>query len=187
MSTERIKLQQLSRTISHALRHEPWVYELEIEQDGWITLSSLLSALRKEKDEWSDLNQCDIENMIRNSPKKRHEICGGKIRALYGHSLFGKFEKELAEPPQFLYHGTSNIAAEKIKIEGLISMSRQYVHLSIDLETATQVGQRKAKRPKILKIRAYEGFESGLRFYRGNDYVWLADSVPPDFISFSEK
>ena len=26
----------LSRVVSHALRHEPWLYELELDEDGWV-------------------------------------------------------------------------------------------------------------------------------------------------------
>ncbi|WP_189534180.1 RNA 2'-phosphotransferase [Paludibacterium paludis] len=45
----------LSRTASHALRHEPWLYELELDDKGWVPVEELLSALRSEKPEWSAL------------------------------------------------------------------------------------------------------------------------------------
>jgi putative RNA 2'-phosphotransferase len=61
-------------------------------------------------------------------------------------------------------------------------MGRQYVHLSVDTATATQVGRRKANEPVILRIRAGDAHGMGVRFYRGNDLVWLADAVAPAFI-----
>lgn len=30
-------LPKLSRAVSHALRHEPWLYELELDGEGWTT------------------------------------------------------------------------------------------------------------------------------------------------------
>lgn len=38
----------LSKTVSHALRHEPWLYELELDDEGWVAVSQLLESLRSE-------------------------------------------------------------------------------------------------------------------------------------------
>jgi putative RNA 2'-phosphotransferase len=62
-------------------------------------------------------------------------------------------------------------------------MRRQYVHLSIDVETAIQVGRRKARPPVVIQVRAGEAASRGVRFYRGNDMVWLADTVPPEYLA----
>jgi putative RNA 2'-phosphotransferase len=105
-----------------------------------------------------------------------------RIRALYGHSTPQKLLKEPAAPPAILFHGTAPKTVALIRKEGLRPMGRQYVHLSADIPTATQVGRRKAKDPVILPIRAAEAHEAGMRFYRGNDLVWLADAVAPAFI-----
>ena len=35
----------VSRVISHALRHEPWLYELELDDAGWVPVAALLTAL----------------------------------------------------------------------------------------------------------------------------------------------
>ncbi len=107
--------QVLSKTISHALRHQPWLYELELDEEGWVSIESLLASLGREKAEWLDLSQVDLAKMIALSDKKRHEIHNGKIRAIYGHSLPGKLVKTLAEPPLVLYHGTSSEAAKTIR------------------------------------------------------------------------
>jgi putative RNA 2'-phosphotransferase len=179
-----IEFLKLSKTISHALRHEPWLYELELDGEGWVSINSLLVSLQQERDEWANLGENDLAEMIASSNKKRHEIYNEKIRALYGHSLPGKLSKRLAEPPRILYHGTSSNATEIIRIQGLKPMSRQYVHLSVDIETAKQVGLRKTKQPVILEVKSYEGYQAGLKFYQGNDYVWLADCVLPEFINF---
>jgi putative RNA 2'-phosphotransferase len=172
----------LSRAVSHALRHEPWLYELELDEEGWVPVEELLDTLRKEKPEWSSLQRDDLREMIAQSDKQRHELYDDKIRARYGHSIPGKLQKEQAAPPEWLYHGTSPDAASVVRVDGLRPMARQYVHLSSDVETAHKVGVRKAKVPVILTIRAREAFTHGVNFYRGNDNVWLADEIPPAFI-----
>jgi putative RNA 2'-phosphotransferase len=172
----------VSRTMSHALRHEPWLYELELDDAGWVPVEALLAALRAEKSEWAALNETDLVQMMAQAEKQRYEMRDGRIRALYGHSTPQKLSKQPAAPPEILFHGTAPKTVALIRKDGLRPMGRQYVHLSVDTATATQVGRRKAKDPVILRIRAAAAHGAGVRFYRGNDMVWLADAVAPDFI-----
>ncbi len=175
-------LSDLSRVVSHALRHEPWLYELELDDAGWVSVDGLLAAVRVEKPTWASLSEADLAQMIEQSEKKRHELRDGKIRALYGHSVPHKLSKEAAQPPAVLYHGTAPATVALIKESGLRPMGRQYVHLSADTATAEQVGKRKAGKPVILSVRAGDAYRAGVPFYLGNDQVWLADMIGPEFI-----
>jgi putative RNA 2'-phosphotransferase len=177
---------QLSKVMSHALRHQPWIHELELDEQGWVDVESLLAALRIEQDIWRDVDQSDLARMMADADKQRFEIRGTRIRAMYGHSLPGKLMKLACEPPALLYHGTSPQAAAQIRELGLSPMGRQYVHLSADRETAISVGRRKARQPLILLIRATEAYGNGAAFYRGNEKVWLADEVSPQFIEMRQ-
>lgn len=176
-------LVKLSRAVSHALRHEPWVYELELDINGWVPTNALIQSLRREYATWSQLNEADLERMVAASEKKRHEILDGKIRAYYGHSTPQKLARNCSDPPAILYHGTSPETFGVIRKEGLKPMGRQYVHLSVDSDTATKVGERKASTPIILRIDAKAAAASGIPFYHGNEMVWLADAIPPAFIT----
>jgi putative RNA 2'-phosphotransferase len=60
-------------------------------------------------------------------------------------------------------------------------MSRHHVHLSPDAETAATVGSRRGK-PVILQIAAGEMAEAGHQFMQTGNDVWLAETVPPEFI-----
>ena len=182
----KISYSDLSRTVSHALRHEPWVYELRLDSDGWVAVESLLKSLRTLKPEWSDLRLDHLEKMITQSDKKRHELSGNKIRALYGHTIPNQLEKEPVEPPEILYHGTAPETAELIRNEGLQPMDRQYVHTSSEIDTAKNVGLRKSKEPVILVINAKQAYQAGISFYKGNDKIWLSDLIPPEFIKFPD-
>ena len=176
-----VKLDELSKILSHALRHEPWLYELELDDEGWVSLGAVLGALREQRAEWWDLSRADVERMIESSAKRRHELVGDRIRALYGHSVPGKLRRERAAPPAVLFHGTSPGAAKAIMHDGLRPMSRQYVHLSVDTAMAREVGRRKSRTPVLIEIDAARAHEAGVAFYEGNEKVWLADVVPVRF------
>lgn len=173
---------RLSKTIAKALRHSPWLFELEVDEEGWTPVEDLLAALARERKEWRDLTGADLAELIAQSEKKRYEIRDGKIRAYYGHSLPGKLAKTPAKPPDILYHGTTAEALDAIRQSGLKPMRRQYVHLSMDEKTANLVARRKRGQMVILEIRAGEAHREGVKFYLGNDMVWLADAIPPAHI-----
>lgn len=176
---------KLSKEVSYALRHAPWEYELELDKNGWVPIDQLLQALRQSA-EWKHVESDDLKNMIEKSKKKRHEIKGNSIRALYGHSVPMKIEKEEAVPPKVLYHGTAHKFLPEIKKAGLSPMARQYVHLSEDIETAALVGKRKDQHPIILMINTENARGKGVKFYIGNEKVWLADRIPSEFIEVAE-
>ena len=175
----------LSRIVSHALRHEPWIYELELDEAGWVPVDGLLRALRDLR-RWQDVTRDDVERMVATSDKRRYEIDGDRIRARYGHSVPGRIALVEATPPDVLFHGTSPTAWASIRTRGLVPMGRQYVHLSVDGATAVQVGRRKSDAPVILRVRAGEASRAGVQFWRGNDMTWLVDAVPPPYLAESE-
>ncbi|WP_396136430.1 RNA 2'-phosphotransferase [Clostridium sp. SHJSY1] len=172
---------KLGKEISYALRHAPWEYELELDEGGWVSVEQLLTAL-KENSKWESITKEDLEYIIKNSDKKRYELVDEKIRALYGHSVPMKILKESQEPPDVLFHGTARRFMESIKNLGLQPKGRQYVHLSADIETAFQVGKRHDNKPVLLMIDAKKAWKDGIKFYLGNDKVWLADYVPSKYI-----
>ena len=63
-------------------------------------------------------------------------------------------------------------------------MSRQYVHLSKDKETAIKVGSRRGK-PIVLKINAPKMFLDGYKFYLSKNDVWLIDEIPTNYIELN--
>lgn len=172
----------LSRAVSHALRHEPWLYELELDEEGWVPVDQLIDALRAKGGGWESIDRSSLDRMLTTAAKRRHELEDDRIRALYGHSLAGRIQKRPAVPPARLFHGTAPQTWAVIKVDGLLPMGRQHVHLSVDRETAMSVGRRKSASPVIVTIDAAVAASSGVTFYAGNDLVWLADSVPAEFI-----
>lgn len=80
-------------------------------------------------------------------------------------------------PPDILYHGTGVKYCSSINKQGLIPKSRLYVHLSKDIETATNVGSRHGE-SFIYKVRAKDMYDDGYKFFLSQNGVWLTKEVP---------
>jgi putative RNA 2'-phosphotransferase len=173
---------RLSKIISHALRHEPWLYGLELDAQGWVDVDELLTALAAADSRWLGLTEQDLASLIERSAKRRHELRAGQIRALYGHSTLERITKPPEQPPEMLYHGTSPLKIPAIRKEGLRPMRRQYVHLSTTEAIAREVGRRKHTEPTVLRVLADKAWRSGTVFYKGNELVWLAEHIGPEFL-----
>ncbi len=169
--------------MAHALRHAPQNYGLTLDNKGWTDVEKLIQGLKDHSNRFKNLTIHDLEGLIEKSNKKRFEIKNGKIRATYGHSLRAKIHKTPAVPPKILYHGTTYKAAKNILKIGLKPMGRQYIHLSIDIESANEVGLRRTKKPIIIKIEAREAHDAGISFYKEKDGIWLSDAIPIEFIT----
>ena len=173
---------KLGKEITYALRHAPWEYELEMDDKGFVDIQQLLLAINEENKYSKTVDKSDIIKVMEVSNKKRLEIVGEKIRAMYGHSFPMQIKYQEGQPPAILYHGTAKKFLLSIKKEGLKPMSRQYVHLSEDIETAKMVGKRRDSDPVILYIDTVEAIKAGVKFYKANDKVWLCKQLPPQFI-----
>lgn len=176
----------LSKEISYALRHAPHEYGLCLDEYGWASVDALILALRGQG-RFKSLTLSDIEKMIEASEKKRHQMIDEKIHALYGHSTEEKITKYPVQPPDILYHGTAHKFMENILAVGLIPKERQYVHLSEDNAMAITVGKRRDENPVVLKIDSKQAWESGIKFYLGNENIWLSDNIPAKYISFMKN
>ncbi|SDY83984.1 RNA 2'-phosphotransferase [Herbiconiux ginsengi] len=177
-----MKSETISRAVSHALRHAPEQYGLELDAEGWVPVSDLVDALRRQGVEWSDIDAADVQLMIETSAKRRHELRDGRIRAFYGHSVATAIQHTEARPPAVLFHGTSPDAWAAIRLDGLRPMARQNVHLAADLDTAILVGRRKAPEPIVLEVDTVRALDSGSQFWLGNDSIWLSDFIAAQFI-----
>lgn len=173
----------ISKKMSYALRHNPGKYGLILDDDGSADMDSFLRAMNEMHHFDPLLTEERIRDVMAHTDKQRFAIENGRIRALYGHSFQVKIEKKAVKPPDVLYHGTARRFVKSIIEKGLLPMGRQYVHLSADIEMAQQVGKRRDANPAILMIDAGRACADGLKFYEGNDRVWLADEVPPEYIS----
>lgn len=173
----------LSKTMSYALRHNPQEFNLILDKQGWTNINSLLEGIRNNSDKYSTITIDNISKIVSEDKKKRYEINGDKIRAVYGHSISKKIEKQVSKPPKILYHGTTPEFYNKIKDEGLKHMQRQYVHLSLDIDTAIIVAKRRTNTPVLLSVDCEKASNNGINFYKESTGIWLSDDIPSKYLS----
>ena len=88
-----------------------------------------------------EINREILEEIVRTDNKQRFTFNEDKtkIRTNQGHSIPVDVELPEAVPPDRLWHGTGEKYVASIDQQGLIPESRLYVHLSVDVATATKV------------------------------------------------
>lgn len=173
--------ERISKIISYALRHKPEEFGLVLRQQGFTDLELLIHSVNQK--EGLTLTEEWVLSILDRSAKKRWEIQGKEIRAIYGHSTAEKIRKTPSNPPEYLYHGTSQRFLAKILKAGLLPKERQYVHLSQNQETALEVGKRRDETPILFEVSAGKAAESGILFYQEQDGIWLADSIPAEYLN----
>ena len=173
---------KISKLLSLVLRHSPQTIHLKMDKEGWVEIEELIRNLKVYKG--IRINTETLFCIVKENDKQRFAVspCGEKIRANQGHSVAVDLGLERRVPPAALYHGTAERFADIILSDGLKPMSRQFVHLSVDEETAVRVGKRHGK-PVVLRIDAQKMHEDGHAFYLSDNNVWLVSFVPNGYIS----
>ncbi len=165
----------ISKYISLILRHKPEVINITLDEHGWADVQKLIDALK--------IDMPTLERIVSTDSKQRYSFNDDKtlIRANQGHSVNVDVELERVTPPEILYHGTGEKFAARIEREGLIPKSRLYVHLSGDVETARNVGQRHG-RPVVFEVMSGKMHDDGWEFFLSVNGVWLVRKVPPEYL-----
>ena len=173
-------LTEISKFISLILRHKPEAIGISLDSHGWADVNELIEGVAKQN---KGFNMTMLEEIVRTDNKQRYSFNDDKtkIRANQGHSVKVDVELEEKEPPAILYHGTATRFLGSITKQGLLPMSRLYVHLSKDMETATKVGTRHGS-PVILEVDAEKMYKDGYKFYLSDNGVWLTKEVPSIYL-----
>ena len=173
--THQEELTSKGKYLSFILRHSLDDFNAGLIDDGgYMSISELLKRGFTEE---------LIEEIVSTNNKARYEFndMHTKIRARQGHSIPVDVGLTPTTPPDVLYHGTADRFIPSILNEGLKPMSRLYVHLSSDVDTATTVGKRHGK-PVVLSIDAKQMVNDGIQFFLSNNGVWLTKYVDTKYI-----
>lgn len=172
---------ELGKFISLILRHSPETIGITLDEHGWADVEDLIKGISKAG---KRIDFDTLDRIVKENNKQRYSFNEDrtKIRANQGHSVEVDVELEEKVPPKYLYHGTSKRFIDSIMKLGIQRQSRQYVHLSMDFETALTVGKRHGK-PIVLRINSEAMVDNGHKFYLSKNGVWLTKDVPVKFIS----
>lgn len=178
----------ISKFFSLILRHRPEQIGLTLDKNGWADIDELLAKANLHNRTDLCITREVLMEVVETNDKKRFTVSedGSRIRAAQGHSTQQvQIEHQTAEPPAVLFHGTAEKSLSSIRGQGLHGVSRHYVHLSADEETAVKVGARHGK-PVVLRIDTAAMTAAGHKFYLADNGVWLTESVPPQYIVFPQ-
>jgi putative RNA 2'-phosphotransferase len=174
-----VEPEPLTRTLAHALRHEPHRHGITLDEHGWADLGQVVERLRARR--FPDLERADVERAVEHDAHQRFEIRQGRIRATYGHSVHVE-PGEVAKPPATLYAAVPRQVFREVAVQGLQPPGgRAFVHLTEAPDEAREVAQRKDKEPVLLEVAARDAAEEGVVF-RHSGELWLTDRVPAQFL-----
>ncbi len=179
MANEQEKV-KLSKFLSLVLRHKPETIGLKLTHEGWANTSELIEKMSAQG---TKINLETLKNIVETNNKKRFIFNSDQslIRANQGHSIQIDLGLQPQQPPSILYHGTATRFLDSIMKTGIEKRDRHHVHLSADIDTAKDVGQRHGK-PVILEVNAAAMYDDGIHFYISDNNVWLVDHVAPNYL-----
>ena len=158
--------------LSFLLRHDK---EYQFDEHGYRKITDLI--------ENHGFTKQELFEIVETNDKQRYEfdLTKTKIRARQGHSVEINVDLQEKLPPDVLFHGTAIRFLESIKEKGILKMSRNYVQLSENFDTAIEVGKRHGK-PVVLGVDTKKMCEDGIKFYLSNNNVWLTEFVDSKYI-----
>jgi putative RNA 2'-phosphotransferase len=174
-----MNLTRLSKFLSLGLRHDDTVLGTPVNEEGWASTAGIISHNK-------EFSMSLLEQIVETDSKGRYSFNEDKtmIRANQGHSLkHVNIDFEERVPAQFLYHGTAKRNIESILENGLAPKSRQYVHMSADVQTALEVGRRYCKDDDVV-VLCIDAFHAAkeIKFFISVNNVWLAKKIDSKFI-----
>ena len=177
-----MNLTKVSQFISLILRHKPETVGITVDKYGYANTSDLIKGV---KTKYPEFNKDILVEIVETDEKQRYSFKdnGRLIRANQGHSFPVDLGLEAQQPPLLLFHGTSTKYLDSIMKQGIISKSRQYVHLSKDVDTAHTVGLRHGAGTVILVVSAEQMWKDGYKFFLSDNGVWLVDEVPTKYFT----
>ncbi len=170
---------RMGKYVSMLLRHHPEEAGVVLDEHGWTDVADLIQKVNPRY----PLTEEILHELADAPDKKRYEFSddGKRIRAVHGHSVQVDLGYTQAMPPAVLYHGTATRFQESIEEKGLLKQSRQFVHLSENVEQAKDVGRRHGNL-LLYAVDAERMNRDGYAFFRSTSGVWLTDHVPAHYL-----
>ena len=175
-----MNLTNKSKYMALLLRHKPEKGNLILDKEGFTDVQSLLKALEIDFD--------TLEKIVNTDNKGRYSFNADKtkIRANQGHSVKNvDIRFKIYDGKNVFYHGTATKYLEGIEEKGLIPGTRQYVHLSLDLETAKKVSLRHAKSESLMviyEVDVEKMKKDGFKLFISDNNVILTKNVPKKYL-----
>ncbi len=185
MSTE--EMDKVGRTMAGILRHFPERFELEMDEQGFVSLREMVSGMRDNNRRMHWLRTHHVIALVESDPKGRYQVSGDSVRATYGHTLDLDLRHPTDNIPDELYYPATSDEAEIILEIGIIPADRRMVHLSKTFDDAFSAGSVRVDDPVILAVDTVRARADGVEIGRAARTVYLCKQVPPEYLSVSQR
>ncbi|NIO11030.1 MAG: RNA 2'-phosphotransferase [Deltaproteobacteria bacterium] len=149
------------------------------DERGFVPLRGVMNRVQ---DRFPEVDKAQILEVIEGSEKSRFEFKDDMVRATYGHSFPVDLEDTREVPPEHLFYGTARDLATSILKVGLKPRDRQFVHLSVSAEEASEVGKRQDPFPAVVQVYSKTAHHQGIPFYHSGP-LFLTKGIPPEFLA----
>jgi putative RNA 2'-phosphotransferase len=169
---------KISQFLSYVLRHKPESIGLTLNKNGWASVAEILNNSKL------SFSMEELKQVVEKNDKKRFSFNENltQIKANQGHSVKVELAFQEIIPPETLYHGTAKRFIKSIQQQGLLKGGRHHVHLSKDIQTASNVGKRHGN-VVILLIDTKQMYQDGYQFYLSDNQIYLVDYVPSNYLT----
>jgi 2'-phosphotransferase len=176
----------LGRYLSWVLRHAATSVGLNIDYAGGVSRDDLIHHLHLQpafqESTFANIEQCVIED--KKGRFALYENDGiGYIRAVQGHSkeVAAKMKAdaylETITEPLLCIHGTSSRAWDSIKVEGLKTMTREYIHCAPGLPGDGVISGMRKTAEVFLYLDTKKMIDDNIKILRAENGVLLTKGI----------
>jgi len=178
---------RISKTLSWVLRHGSKSVGLHMRSDGYVRVTELLALEKLQSVNWEMLQQ-----IVAADSKNRYKLLSEAdtsldppskiwwIRANQGHSIKDVVDSGLTPilsvseiPTKTAVHGTSIVAWNSIRQEGLNKMNRNHIHLAQGVPGSGVLSGMRQSSEVYIYVDVQKAIDDGVQFFLSSNGVVL--------------
>ena len=178
----------MARKLALVLRHAPEKFDLEMDINGWIEVRDIVRKFKsggRRPQHW--LRPHHLRAISETDTKGRYEVRGNMMRATYGHTVEIELDLPSSNIPDSLFYPSDPEEAGNLIELGITPGDRSHVHLSASIKFAADAGRVHHRSPAIIEVDTARMVASGETIWHAGVTVFLADSVPGEYLSIVES
>ena len=174
--------ERLSRFLALVLRHRAHNFDLEVDDEGFVSIDDLLDVIDEEHRalDWVEFEH--IEALTKTEGRQRFQVKDDRVRATYGHSFRRPINYPSAEPPAELYVGVLSAKLPELRAKGLLPTGRQYVHLSESSTEAEEIGRHQGDDSMVVTVQAGKAAKEGVQFHHPTRGLYLVNKLASKYL-----
>jgi len=168
-------LKKLANFILYILGRRPDEFGLVPDNQGFVKIKSLLSAVNEEEG-FKYVRRFHIDDIISSLPDFPLETADSLIRVKNFHNL--PKQAIAVNPPKLLYACVRKKAYPFVLEKGIHPAGGEKVLLSSTEEMAEKIGKRFDHSPVLLTVHVRKAIDAGVLFYTSGE-LYCSDIIPP--------